>query len=203
VRSAIITLALTTAALLAAGCAANTTGTPVPAGNPGGTSSAPSSGSVPPGVPNVSIPLDTTKYQQNPCSMLTSAQLQALGITATSAASTGKDGNLACTWQNANTPAQFEMAVITHFSPGTPHGLALFYLKFDARNLRRLPDMHGQPAVLDTLQDPRLGNCAIFVGATNDIAYAFSMAGWTSINDPCGLAVKIVDAATVTMKSGG
>nr|BFF03868.1 DUF3558 domain-containing protein [Streptoalloteichus tenebrarius] len=64
-------------ALLLASCSGGSVqGTAQPTGGPTNSASASSDAALPPGVPRVPKPLDTARFQQDPCALLTSAQLQ-------------------------------------------------------------------------------------------------------------------------------
>src|SRR5437762_11290922 len=112
-RNILVSLSSALCIALAAGCTTISQGQPQPgtiAPSPSGTSSAsfstsasPSGGQLPSdGAPKVKNPLDATRYQRNPCEMLSAAQLQELNL-----GTQGEPGEaplgLACAWRNRDT----------------------------------------------------------------------------------------------------
>lgn len=191
------------AALFVAGCATGTAGRPTAAPPTGASASQPATNADTYGAPKVTSPLDTTKYQPNPCVALTSAQLRAIGIGVAGTVQQDTQGNV-CHWAVApdtNYAFAFDLA----FPPGEPSGLANAYQAAGPGDLRRLPDVHGQPAVTEPSQNTG-GNCTIYLGATDHVEYAVSVLvgqGRPQYRNPCSVAGQIADAVTATMKSGG
>lgn len=185
-------------ALLAAGCSTATTGSPAPA-----DPTVPASAVNTSGAPRVTTPLDTTKYQPDPCAALTAAQLRAIGVDVPGTVERDPRGNV-CHWAPApdtNYAFAFDLA----FPPGEPSGLANAYQAAGPGGLRRLPDVRGQPAVTEPSQNTD-GNCTIYLGASDSVEYAVSVLvgqGRPQYRNPCSVAQQIADAVTATMKSGG
>jgi hypothetical protein len=192
-------LAPAIATVVLAGCASQTPGSARPANNaPPTTSSANNFG-----APKVTTPLDTTKYQANPCGTLTPAQLQALGITQPGKVTPDPTGAL-CDW-SPQLDVVYTVGFNTSFLPGDAKGLANAYQLGGPSSMQRLPDVHGQPAVTQPSQNTD-GSCFIYLGATDVISYAASVtiaAGLPHFADPCTVAGQIADDVTATMKSGG
>jgi hypothetical protein len=195
------------AVVLVAGCSSGTTGSALPTGGattPAGvahTSGSSASGSASYGAPKVSTPMDTTKYQQNPCAALTSAQVASFGLAGpgTQATGTTVDNTASgptCSWFVGRTMTIAGIAFFTDYHDSRGKGLGFDY---SSGTPHRLADIQGQPAVL---HERGQGTCQIDVGATDDVFYAAKVMGWTS-SDPCTEAEQVATAATATMKSGG
>jgi len=195
VRPVILVIAM----VVLAGCSTPTVGSARPAGNaPPTTNSANNFG-----APKVTTPLDTTKYQANPCATLTPAQLQALGIGQPGKVTPDPTGAL-CDW-SPQLDISYTFGFNTSFEPGDAKGLANAYQLGGPSSMQRLPDVHGQPAVTQPSQNTD-GSCTIYLGATDVISYAAAVviaAGLPHFADPCTVAARIADDATATMKSGG
>lgn len=204
-RPVILTSALVMGTVALAGCSTSTAGAARPAGNAPPTAGS-DSGPGPAnsyGAPKVTTPLDTTKYQPNPCATLTPAQLQALGITQPGKVTPDPAGAL-CDW-SPRQGVNYTFAFNTKFAPGDAKGLANAYQVGGPSSMRRLPDVHGQPAVTQPGQNTD-GSCTIYLGATDVISYAAAVVigvGLPHFADPCTVAQQIADDVTTTMKSGG
>jgi hypothetical protein len=192
-------------ATLVAGCTSTTNGTAAPA-PAAATTSGGGDASTPPSVnnyvaPKVATPLDTTKWQPNPCTTVTAAQLQALDITQPGKLTTDPTGNL-CDW-SPQLDVHYTFAFNTSFDPGDAKGLANDY-EFADGSLARLPDIQGQPAVTQPAKNTD-GNCTVYVGATDTVDYVVAVvieAGLPHHDDPCTPAHQIAADATATMKAG-
>ncbi len=191
--------ALVIATVVLAGCAAQTAGSAQPADN-----APPTTGSANNfGAPKVTTPLDTTKYQANPCGTLTPAQLQALGITQPGKVTADPTGGF-CDW-SPQLDVVYTLGFNIEFQPGDAPGLANVYQIGGPNSIKRLPDVHGQPAVTQPSQNTG-GSCTIYVGATDMISYGVAVTipgGLPHFADPCTVATQIADDVTTTMKSGG
>jgi hypothetical protein len=196
--------------LALAGCAATTTGTPsaeggvtdAPTGTGGSDTSTSPGADDNHGAPKVATPLDIAKWQANPCGTLTTAQRHALGITEQGTVDHSDLGNI-CDWSPAF-DLTYALGFNIKFAPGTPAGLANAYQAAGPGGMRRLPDVHGQPAATEPSQNTK-GSCTIYLGATDQIEYAASVTigdQQPQYRDPCSVALKIADDATATMKSG-
>lgn len=210
-RSVISTLAMTTAVValvLVSGCSTSTAGSADPQGAPppatttGATTttgdSGPSSSANTFGAPKVTTPLDTTRFQSTPCSVLTSAQQHGLGITAAGKITQDPAGAI-CNWDLDSGPV-YTFGFDVKFADGDAKGLANAY-EVGGSEMKALPDIGGQPAATQPSQNVN-GNCTIWIGATDDIEYAVDVAIPTGPADPCTVATRIATAATATMKSG-
>jgi hypothetical protein len=201
-------LVLVAVGLLVTACSTSVSGTAT-AGRAAGHAG-PAAGLTPPpdsdqtfGAPEVATPLDTTKFQPDPCGTLTAAQQQALGLHAKGVLDKSELGNI-CDW-SPKWDTVYSMGFNLEFDPGTALGLANAYQAAGPGAMRRLPDVHGQPAATEPSQNTD-GSCTIYLGATDEIEYAVSVSIGKDEPDypnPCPVAEKIADDATATMKSGG
>ncbi|HEX3787069.1 MAG TPA: DUF3558 domain-containing protein [Pseudonocardiaceae bacterium] len=183
------------------GCSSSTGGTAEPTAPAGGASgSAPSSAGG--GAPKVTTPLDTTAFQQNPCSALTPAQLSALAVPGpTSKGTVGLPSQASgptCDLVMVAGSSVVSAGFLTNYQPGSPKGLAYVY---STGNPPRLPDIEGLPAVL--LKDAQgADGCQVDVGTSDDVVYVVGIVSWTA-SDPCTKVEAIATAALTTMKSAG
>jgi len=194
-------------ATFVAGCTSSTGGSAQP--QPGGDGPAPTTRAAFPssandnyGAPKVTTPMDTVKWQPNPCTTVTPAQLQALGITQPGKLTTDPKGNF-CEW-SSQLDVSYTVAFNTGFQPGDAKGLANIYEFATPGSMRRLPDIDGQVAVTQQAQNTN-GSCTIYLGATDAVSYAVDVeieAGLPHYNDPCTPAQQVAQAATATMKAG-
>jgi Protein of unknown function (DUF3558) len=203
VRSTALIL-VAVAGLLVTACSTTMSGTatPVPAtGHPGPAGSSAARQNF--GAPEVTTPLDVAKFLPDPCATLTTAQQQALGLHAKGKLDKSDLGNI-CDWSPAFDTV-YAMGFNVKFDPGTALGLANAYQAAGPGGMRRLADVHGQPAATEPSQNTD-GSCTIYLGATDQIEYAISVTiGEQEPNyrNPCPVAQQIADDTTATMKSGG
>jgi hypothetical protein len=157
------------------------------------------------GAPKVEQPLDTTRYQQDPCSILTASQSQQdLNLPPG-----GKPEDIAlgkgCEWFNPDTRGQVTIGLLT----GNTRGLSSLY---DANQRGKypyfieLPSVEGYPAVASDVADRRpTGACIVVVGVTDqlvlDVALQLSLANVGKVK-PCDKAAEVAGMAMQTMKEG-
>ncbi len=184
--------------LLAVTACSSTPGTPVPAA-PESSSSAPTSTTR--SVPKVSNPLDATKYEQNPCALLSQAQATEVINAVRNRQGKGLVAPI-CTWYDAD-----NNSVGLGLLPGQG-GLAGAYTNADSESgyFEAAPEVNGYPAVFaGTTDDRKRGGCQIAVGIKDDELFTASVRLRTTsplYNDPCSLAVKTATAAVTTIKAG-
>jgi hypothetical protein len=163
-----------------------------------GPSSPTSSKLTAPQVPN---PLDVSKFEQDPCSVLSQAQAsQVANLTTSSKA----DGTVApiCSWADDD-----HNTVAFGFVPGNG-GLTTSYKNQDNKSgyFAVAPDIGGYPAAfLGPVDDRDDGDCQVAVGVTNDEVITVNASFRDSspyYSDPCSLAVKAAEAAMATLKGG-
>lgn len=153
------------------------------------------------GAPKVAKPLDTTKWQSDPCAALTPTQLAALGVSQQGKLTPDPTGSV-CDW-SPQLDAHYGLGFNAQFDPGEAKGLANDY-EFAQGTLQRLPDIDGQPAVTQPAQNTD-GSCTIYIGATDTVDYVTTVlisTGLPHYDDPCSVARQVADDATVTMRSG-
>ncbi|HVV21895.1 MAG TPA: DUF3558 domain-containing protein [Pseudonocardiaceae bacterium] len=196
--------------LLAVGCTTSTQGSASPAGGGAAPTGPAATGSTPAtpsqagdyGAPKVTTPLDTAKWQHNPCTTLTTAQQHAIGITAPGEVQVSDLGNI-CQW-TIQYNVIYGIGFNVKFNPGEPPGLANAYYNAGPGAMRRLPDVDGVPAATEPSQNTD-GSCTIYLGATDQVEYAASVQigpDQAHYQNPCSVAQQIADSATATMRSG-
>jgi uncharacterized protein DUF3558 len=197
------------AVFVVTGCTTTSPGEPLPASN-GETSSSdspPSSnggGQELPfaGAPKVDDPLDTTRFQQDPCQALTPDQAQSLGFPTEGKPRTAPLGK-ACTWENPESRGLVEI----HFLDGNPSGLSGEYqANTDGKYayFDPLPPIEGYPAVATDIVDDRdAGKCTVVVGVSDEVTFEVPIR-LSTVNvghkDPCQIAAMVAGKALQTMK---
>ena len=157
------------------------------------------------GAPKVDDPLDTTRYQQDPCSALTASQAQQ----ELTLPPNGKRDDAAfgkgCEWFNPDTRGRVSIAFLT----SNPRGLSAAYEanqegKYPYFN--PLPLIEGYPAIASDVADRRpTGACIVVVGVTDQLAVQFSLQlSLANVGhvEPCDTAAMVAGLAMKTMKEG-
>lgn len=200
--------------VFAAGCTTNSEGTPRPVDstdtttNSGPTTDSPSNnGEELPfaGAPKVDNPLDTSRYEQDPCASLSADRAQqelnlppgkpmdnvALGV--------------GCEWKNTDTRAYLHIVFVV----GDPRGLSPDFeinQKGGWDFFKKLPDIEGYPAIArDQPDDRSRGFCTVAVGVADDMSFeaALQLRGSNvGKKDPCAMAALAAGLALQTMKEG-
>ncbi|MBV9844416.1 MAG: DUF3558 family protein, partial [Kutzneria sp.] len=157
---------LVSAVTLVAGCSA-ADGTPSPASPP---SSSPAGGdTTAQGAPKVKTPIDTTRFQAAPCTMLTTAQTQPFTITKPGDANAGTSAlGPGCSWSNAATGTGFTVEFIT----ANPKGLSALYANKDiitkGGGYFEAATVQGYPAIFESSVDQRKeGTCGLDVAVSD------------------------------------
>jgi hypothetical protein len=166
------------------------------------------------GAPPVANPLDTTKFQQNPCASLTAAQLQQLrgSVDAATEPEPHKQSfGPACFWRASDrgSATGLDVAFLTAGS-----GLSSAYAqKGDYAVFEKLPDIQGYPAVVAMSVDGRsTGHCSIQVGVTDQMVVSVQI-GVSSVpgangqanqfyKEPCTPAQQVAEAVVATLRGG-
>ena len=152
-------------------------------------------------APPVPSPLDTAKFEQDPCAALTQAQAsQVANLTS----NRKTEGNVAplCVWTDAD-----HNRVTIGFVPGNG-GLATIYKDQDSKSgyFKVAPDIGGYPAVFSAPHDDRNdGGCQVGVGVKNDEVFTVGVTFRKSspnYGDPCAVTVKAAEAVVTTLKGG-
>lgn len=190
-------------------CTTPSEGDPRPADSTGSTTSS-SSGNgkeeLPfAGAPKVNDPLDTSRYEEDPCRSLTSAQAQSLNLPPTGTLDDTVALGIGCDWFNEQTRGEVNIV----FLVDDPRGLSPEY---DANRrgkwefFEELPTIEGYPAVaragIDSRDD---GTCTVVVGVADDMAFALSVRlSLANIEngDPCKKAAEVAGLALQTMEAG-
>lgn len=188
-------------------CTTSSEGEPRPVDSTGSmTSSSSGNGEELPfaGAPKVNDPLDTSRYEKDPCRSLTSAQAQSLNLPPTG---TFNEATLTvgCTWFNTQTRGEVNIDFIVD----DPRGLSPEYQANRSGKwefFEELPTIEGYPAVaragIDSRDD---GTCTVVVGVADDMAFASSVQlSLANIEngDPCKKAAEVAGLALQTMEAG-
>jgi hypothetical protein len=199
------------AAALAAVTAACSTPPPVDGTAAPQTTGVNAEGKLPSGAPHVANPLDTTKAQAAPCSVLTAAQVASLGIVAT-----GKPGNPQpgpdCSWDDT-TAVPAPISIGSGFVSASKGGLSSLYVQ--AESLKKvggyfepIDPIQGYPAVLYSQYDDRQAktnsSCGLAVGVSDTLQFTVGVTVTTPSqkNEPCAMAKKVADMELTTLKAG-
>lgn len=190
-------------------CTTQSPGEPQPATtveetSPPGSSSPGEDGSLPfAGAPKVDDPLDTSRYEQDPCLSLTASQTGPLNLPSVGTIDNKVALGIGCNWFNEETRGE----VSIRFLVDDPRGLSPEY---EANNqgkrevFEKLPEIEGYPAVIRTTSDHQeIGHCTVVVGVADDMAFE-SVVQLSQSNvgkkDPCEVAVEVAGLALQTMK---
>jgi uncharacterized protein DUF3558 len=157
------------------------------------------------GAPKVTNPLNTSRYEQDPCLSLSSEQARELNLPAVGKATENEVLGVGCEWYNEETRGNVTIVFIVD----DPRGLSPEY---DTNNRKEwayfevLPAIEGYPAVTRSLVDDRdIGHCTVVVGAADDMAFEtilqLSQAN-VGQKDPCATAAEVAGLAVKTMKQG-
>lgn len=199
------------AAALAASAAACSTPPSVGGTAAPQTNGVDAAGKLPSGAPHVANPLDTTKAQAAPCSVLTATQISSLGIVAT-----GKPGNPGpgpkCSWDDT-TAVPTPTSIGSEFITGSTGGLSSLYVQ--AESLKKVggyfeptESVQGYPVVLYSQYDDRRAKtnatCALAVGVSDSLQFTVvvTVTTLTQQNEPCATAKKVADMEITTLKAG-
>lgn len=156
------------------------------------------------GAPEVDEPLDTSKFQEDPCLSLTLEQSEGIfGFNGPGELSDGALGK-SCDWRNRDTRSAGSIS----FLDKDPRGLSGEYeANEDGRwdVFEELPPIEGYPAVVRSVGDDRPnGICTVVVGASDEIAFQ----AWVRLSesnvgekDPCDVAADIAGEAVKTMQA--
>jgi hypothetical protein len=155
------------------------------------------------GAPKVKKPLtDTTQFAEKPCSMLTPAQVEDLGLPSSGQQKETVNG-LVCEWFNQDTRGQINTGFLTK----NPYGLTGAYAANERGELAyftELPPIEGYPAVASDGDDRRPeGICPVAVGVTDELVFhvdTYLSAANVGKKDPCEVGVKIAGIVLRNMK---
>ena len=157
------------------------------------------------GAPKVNDILDTTRYQQDPCSILTASQAQQkLNLPPQGEPEEDALGK-GCKWYNSSTRGEVEIGFLT----GNPRGLSAFYEGNQQGKypyFLPLPSIEGYPAIASDIEDRRSrGICIVAVGVTDQLAFDVGLylsQANVGKTEPCDKAAEVAALALQTMKEG-
>lgn len=198
----------TAAVALLAGCTTSTSGHAFPAleDAPATSSESPNDPDELPtdGAPKVNDPLDTTKFVENPCLVLTPVQSEGIfGFSPSGKPYTSTLGH-GCRWKNEETRAQAEV----FFLDKIPRGLSAEYAVNEDGRWVVFEELtvEGYPAVIRSQIDRRPdGICTIVVGASDKIAYEVIVRqsqDRIGTIDPCEVAADVAGETVKTIQAG-
>ncbi|OXM66402.1 DUF3558 domain-containing protein [Amycolatopsis vastitatis] len=180
---------------LLAGCSPEVAGTPSPAVSA-------STSSVPDGVPRVERPLDTSKFEKDPCSALTVGQLSQLGITTEPKPMPEDKLGPSCDW---NAYDEIGLTVGARLLT-IGSSLANLYKQHEQGELPLFQPVviSGYPGILVDLDNAKpQGKCSAEVGVRDDLLYSVQVTISSDAKDyadPCPVAKKAAELAVSTMK---
>ena len=155
------------------------------------------------GAPKVDDPLDTSRYERDPCQSLTAKQAQGLNLPPTGKVKDNVALGVGCSWYNPETWGQVDIIFIVD----DPRGLSPEY---ESKNegefpkFEELPKIEGYPAI--TRDGPgKNGDCTVVIGVADDMAFESSVQlsrANVGKKEPCDVAAQVAGLAVQTMKSG-
>ncbi|MEV8610712.1 DUF3558 domain-containing protein [Amycolatopsis sp. NPDC051373] len=189
------------AALVAGGCSAPTAGVAQPAPNS-------ASGTAPDSrAPKVTDPLDPAAYLGKPCALVPESVLAPLRYPAQGEATVSgpfAEAGPGCGWQIGAEGLSVQIIIGTGNRDQGMGGLAGIYRAKDAGQLGFVdpaPSVAGHPAVFSDLSDRRArGNCNLWVGLSDDLAFATAAQGYQGEQDSCQVAETVAGAVVGTLK---
>jgi hypothetical protein len=193
-------LAVLGATALLAGCDSTVAGTPTTAVS---TSATPSADAAP-GVPKVTNPIDTTRFEKEPCAALTPDQLAQLAITTEPRPDLDSKFGPGCEW-NAYDEIGLTVGGVL-LTVGS--SLASLYKQHEQGQwpLFEPTDVAGYPGVkMDSLDAQPRGKCGVSVAVRDDLIYSLQVSISSKskdYEDPCSPALKAAELAVSTMKAG-
>jgi hypothetical protein len=178
-----------------------------PTGNPSGSTAAPaatggqSSAGSTREAPRVSSPLPTGELVTNPCSALSTSQLNQLGIAPPGRASTNQAGPN-CKWVGAANPSNTAaVGVMT----ANHNGLSDIYAGNEQKKFAYFEptQVDGYPGVYaESANDRANGFCSVWIGLTDQLVIGVSMILTTGSNKthPCDSAYAVGKAVIEHLK---
>jgi hypothetical protein len=191
---------LVVAAGLLTGCASTSPGSAQPTPIATTTDSTPSSSSTGSDdqAPKVTKPLDASRFIQNTCSALSSADLAALGVNGAKA-TPGDDGVIGkgCEWSGQDAGN----AVGISWETGDVHGLSDLYSIKSEQKYWTVMTVSGYPAVESAPNDERAnGICDVEVGVSDTLYF---ISDFEARNDPSRACELAKQAAAAVIKNLG
>jgi hypothetical protein len=151
----------------------------------------------------VSNPLDVSKFEKNPCGLLSNAQANQILTVTRSVVSPGATDSTICGWKDEGGDT-LALGMV-----GGNGGLSTSYRQHRTDSpgyFIPVPDIEGYPALLASVADLRSkGSCTVSVGVRDDEVMVVNMdyvLPAPGQGDPCQLAQKAAGLAVVTIKGG-
>ena len=175
--------------------------TNVSAGTP---AAAPPAGLKLNGAPHVADPLDTAQFQDDPCTTVSTAQLNALKIGTQYNITFGALGP-SCQWgPDPDLDPNALRAILTYRT--SESGLSTIYQhRHSYQIFTVLPAIDGYPAVLDEQTDQRpYGGCVITVGVADGVAIdiGLTVPSGQYVTDPCTPDTQLANDVVTNLKTG-
>jgi hypothetical protein len=153
-------------------------------------------------APSVAKPLDTARFEHNPCTVMTGTEA--------SSVLPGVVGELdpkavlgpTCDWYNLSSGEGFSGGLV----PSGLQGVYQRHAQGVVRVLTPVPDIHGYPAaVYGTDPSMQSGECALTVGVADDKTWVVTTLLSQSsefYSDPCSVVKKAAELGMATMTKG-
>jgi hypothetical protein len=201
IRLALTALGAAAVVAVVGGCSAKSA--PGSPSADGGNTVSSTSVSPPGAAPHVANPLDTTKFQAQPCQTLNAAQVQSLGFPgATNKPDTANPLGPYCQWDSSQVAGTLAVTLVTANKQGLG---SLYRKKKDLAVFQELPPVDGYPAVIYGQADLRSrGTCVVSVGASDtlDFDVAVGAPDGPMKSDPCGIAQRAAALMVENIKGG-
>lgn len=191
---------------MSVGCTTATVGNATSATDPPDStqSESPSAELPTDGAPKVEDPLDTSRFQMDPCLILTSDQSEELNLGGSGKPAESALGG-ACEWRNDTTRGRVRIAF---FEKSTDGLSAEYRAEKDGKwaYFDELPPVDGLPAVArDITDDRKNGGCPVVVGVTDKLTFEVDLQqseANVGRREPCEVAVDVAEMAVATMRKG-
>ncbi|WP_370944843.1 DUF3558 domain-containing protein [Amycolatopsis sp. cg5] len=204
-KQAFITIVLAASLTLSA-CSQKTPGDATPMPSPPATSGnqqppSTSGGNSSAKAPNVSKPLDASKFVADPCLSLTATQLSSFNSTATGKRNDGV--GVACDWNlGSDRSVTAEVAYNAALTAGLSHIYAQNAANFFSDGYFKPTEISGYPAAFNNqIEDRPAGHCSISVGVTDQLFFTISISGRTG-TDGCKASENVAKAVVQTIQGG-
>jgi hypothetical protein len=189
-----------------AACSGENGGTPQPTPGTGASDSA--TAPVDPKVPKVSVPLDVSAFEGDPCKTVPEALTTELGYADAGVPRTGPEdvekAGPACSWTIKGKGKSVQVILGTGTRAKGSGGLAGIYQAKTAGKMpfvEPAPEIEGYPVVHAGLSDRRAnGSCGLTVGIADDLTFAAVASGYEGEQDSCGTAQQFAAAVIKTLK---
>ncbi|WP_216209396.1 DUF3558 domain-containing protein [Amycolatopsis aidingensis] len=195
----LIVLAMLT--LILTGCSSGEVkGTPMPSSGSDGAGD----------VPQVTQPLDASRYVNDPCGLVPSPVLTGLGYTKPGDAKTSKADQMlagpSCGWHVRGKMESLSVGLQTGNRDAGAGGLAGLYAAFQDGQFgyyESAEPIDGYPAAYADGSDGRpRGYCRLWVGIADDLTFTVGASGYDTEQNSCGTARQVASAVLDTLKGG-